>query len=85
MTICQDKFLDLANLVLISIRYTVNNQFYQETDGVATGRSAFSTTADTYMKAHYLRNYTLQKSGNNLLMTFIPFLNLRTWKIFSIT
>ena len=27
----------------------------------------------------------LQKTGNNLLMTFIPFLIARTWKAFSIT
>ena len=33
----------------------------------------------------YLRHYTLQKLGNNLLMTLILFLNVRTWKSFSIT
>ena len=85
MTIYQDKFFDLVNLVLTSTCHIFNYQFYQETDGVAMGESAFSTTAEIYMKAHYLRHYTLQKSGNDLLMTFIPFLNLRTWKTFYIT
>ena len=33
----------------------------------------------------YLRHYTFQKFGKDLLMTFIPFLNVRTWKTFSIT
>ena len=31
----------------------------------------------------YLEHYTLQKRGNDLLMTFILFLNVRTWKTFS--
>ena len=33
----------------------------------------------------YLRHCSLQKFGINLLMTFILFLNIRTWKTFSIT
>ena len=33
----------------------------------------------------YLQHYTVQKFGNDLLMTFIPFLNVRNWKTFSIT
>ena len=33
----------------------------------------------------YLRHYTLQKFGNDLLITLILFLNVRTWKTFSIT
>ena len=33
-------------------------------------------------KLQYLRHYTLQKFGNDLLMAFIPFLNVRTWKTF---
>ena len=33
----------------------------------------------------YLRNYTLQKFANNFLIKFILFLNVRTWKNFSIT
>ena len=34
---------------------------------------------------HYLRHFTLQKFGNDLLMAFIPFLNVRIWKTFFIT
>ena len=30
----------------------------------------------------YLRHYTLQKFGNDLLMTFILLLNVRTWRTF---
>ena len=33
----EDKFLDLVNLVLTTTWYTFNSQFYQQTDGVATG------------------------------------------------
>ena len=33
----------------------------------------------------YLRHYTLQNFGNDLLIAFILFLNVRTWKTFSIT
>ena len=33
----------------------------------------------------YLRHYTLKKFGNDLLVTCILFLNVRTWKTFSIT
>ena len=33
----------------------------------------------------YLRHYTLQKFGNDLLMTFVLFLNVHAWKTFSIT
>ena len=36
-------------------------------------------------KPRYLQHYTLQKFGNNLLMTYIPFLNIYTRKTFSIT
>ena len=33
----------------------------------------------------YLRDYTLQKIVNDLVVTFIPFLNVCNWKTFSIT
>ena len=36
-------------------------------------------------KLQYLRHCTLQKFGNNLLTTLIPFLNVHTWKCFFIT
>ena len=48
----QDKFLDLVNLVLATNWYTFNSQFYQQTDGVAMGGPASSTTAEIYMQAH---------------------------------
>ena len=48
----QDKFLDLVNLVLTTTWYTFNSQFYQQTDGVAMGGAASSTTAEIYMQAH---------------------------------
>ena len=48
----QDKFLDLVNLVLTTTWYTFNSQFYQQTDGVAMGGPASSTTAEIYMQAH---------------------------------
>ena len=50
--ISQDKFLDLVNLVLTTTWYTFNSQFYQQTDGVAMGGPASSTTAEIYMQAH---------------------------------
>ena len=50
--ITQDKFLDLVHLVLTSTWYTFNSQFYQQTDGVAMGGSAASTTAEIHMQAH---------------------------------
>ena len=50
-TILQDKFLDLVNLVLVTTWYTFNSHFYQQTDGVAMGGPASSTTAEIYMQA----------------------------------
>ena len=38
--ISQDKFLDLANLVLTTTWLTFNSEFYQQTDGVARGTPA---------------------------------------------
>ena len=55
------------------------------------GEPASSTSAKIYMQAYKqtavpttLTNYTLQKFGNKLLMMFILFLNVQTWKTFSI-
>ena len=48
----QEKFLDLVNLVLTASWYIFNFQFYQQTDGVAMGGSAFSTTAEIFMQTH---------------------------------
>ena len=41
----QDKFLNLVHLVLTTTWY-FNSQFYQQTDGVAPGGPASSTTAE---------------------------------------
>ena len=46
----QDKFLDLVHLVLTTTWYTFNSQFYQQTDDVAMGVPASSTTAEIYMQ-----------------------------------
>ena len=48
----QDKFLGLVNLVLTTTWYTFNTQFYKQTDGVAMGGTASSTTAVIYKQAH---------------------------------
>ena len=48
----QNNFLDLVNLALTTTWYTFNSQFYQQTDGVAIGGPASSTTAETSMQAH---------------------------------
>ena len=42
----QDKFLDLINLVLTNTWYTLNSQFYQQTDGVAVGGPASSSSSE---------------------------------------
>ena len=47
-----DKFLDLVHLVLTTPWCTFNSQFYQQTDGVAMGGPASSTTAKIYMQAY---------------------------------
>ena len=53
------------------------------------GGPASSTTAEIYMQDHKqlqnLQHYILQKFGNDVMMTFIPFTNVRTLKTFSIT
>ena len=46
----QDKFLDLLHLFVTNTWYTFNSQFYQQTDGVAIGDPASSTTAEIYMQ-----------------------------------
>ena len=49
-TIPQGKFL--VHLVLTTTLYVFNSQFSQQTDGVAMGGPAFSTTAKMYMQAY---------------------------------
>ena len=48
----QDKFLDLVHLVLTSTWYNFSSQFYQQSDDVAMGGPASSTTAEMYMQAY---------------------------------
>ena len=88
MAIPQDKFLDLVNLVLTTTWYTFNSQFYQQTDGVAMGAQHLQPQQKficRLMKVlQYLQHYTVQKFGNDLLMTFTLLLNVHTWKTFSI-
>ena len=48
----QDKFFDQVNLVLTTTWFTFNSQFYQQTDGVAMGGPASSTTVEIYMQAY---------------------------------
>ena len=46
------NFFDLVNLVLRTIWYSFNSQFYQQTDGVAMKGPTSSTTADIYVQIH---------------------------------
>ena len=48
----QDKFLDQVRLVLTTTWYAFNSQFYQQTDGVAMGDPASSTTAEIFMQGY---------------------------------
>ena len=87
----QGKFVDLVNLFLTTIYYAFNSQFYQQTDGAALkDQDQHLQPQQKFMhrlmkKLQYLRHYILQEFGNNLLITFIKFLNVITWKTFSIT
>ena len=69
-----------VNLVLTTTCYTFNFQFYQQTDGVTMGEPACQSQQKSISRLmnvqQYLRHYTLQKIVNDLLMTFIPFLNV---------
>ena len=48
--ILQNNFLDLVNLVLTTIWYTFNYQFYEEPGGVKMRGTTSSTTAEIYMR-----------------------------------
>ena len=61
----QDKFLHLVNLVLTTSWYTLNSQFYQQTDGVAMGAPESSTTEEFYMQFHELAFCDLLLKQNN--------------------
>ena len=46
----QGKFLDLVDVVLSTIWYTFNSQFYQQTDGVTMGGPTSSNTTEIYVQ-----------------------------------
>ena len=46
------KFLDLVHLLLTTTRYTFNSQFYQQTNDIAMGGPASSTTTEIYIQTH---------------------------------
>ena len=48
----QNKFLDLVHLVLTTTWYTFYSQFYRQTDDLAMGGPASSTTAEIYMQTY---------------------------------
>ena len=82
----QDEFLDLAHLVLTTTWYTFDSQFYQQTDGVAMGSPASSTTAEIYMQG-YERTATTTalhhpKVWERFFDEFILSLNVRISKTF---
>ena len=90
MTIPQDKFLALVHLVLTTAWYTFNSQFYQQTDGLATGSPASSTRAEIYMQAYECTAITTALHPPKVWKQFLDdiydilSLNVRIWKTFSI-
>ena len=61
----QDKFLDLVNLFLATTWYTYHSQFHQQTDGIAMGGPASSTSAEIYMQAHIYSTTPSKSFGTN--------------------
>ena len=82
------SLLILVHLVLTTSWYTFHSQFYQQTDGVAMGGPASSTTEQICMQAyeHTAITMALQppKVWEQLLMAFFLSLNIPIWKTFSI-
>ena len=85
----QDKFLDLVNLFLTTNWYTFSSNFTNELIPLQWEDQHLQLqhkfTCRLMNKLQYLLHYTLQNFRNSLLITFIPFLNVPTWKTFSIT
>ena len=85
----QDKFLDLVNLFLTTNWYTFSSNFTNKLMSLQWEDQHLQLQhkfiCNLMNKLQYLPHYTLQNFRNSLLITFIPFLNLRTWKTFSIT
>ena len=67
----QDKFLDLVHLVLKTTWYTFNSQFYQQTDGVAMGGPASSTTTEIYMQAYECTAITMALHPSKVWERFV--------------
>ena len=82
--ILQDKFLDLLNLVSTTNWYTVTSQFYQQTDGVAMGGPASSTTAEFYMQDHKRTAISMALKPPRVWERFFDDVYFFTWKTFSI-
>ena len=84
----QDRFFDLVHLVLITTWYTYNSQFYQQTDGVAMGGPASSTTAEIYIQAYERTAITTALHPLKVWERFVDnvysILNVRIWKTFFI-
>ena len=53
MSILQDRFLDIVNLILITTLNTLDSEFYKQTGGNAMGGPASSPTAEIYIHAGY--------------------------------
>ena len=80
----QDKFPDLVNLVSTTTWEIFNSRFFN--------KLIASQWEDQHLQLHqkiirrlinklqYLRHNILQKFVEDLLMIFIPFLNICTWK-----
>ena len=85
----QEKFLDLVNLVLTTLGTLLIFSFTNKLIALQWKAQHLQPQEKFICKLmkvlQYLRHYTTQKFGNDLLMTFILFLNVRTWKTFSIT
>ena len=85
----QDKFLDLVNLFLTTNWYTFSSNFTNELIPLQWEDQHLQLQhkfiCRLMNKLQYLLHYTLQNFRNSLLITFIPFLNVPTWKTFSIT
>ena len=71
IAIPQDKILDLVHLVLTTTWYTFNSQFYQQTDGLAIGGPASSTTAESYKQAYECTAITTTLHSPNVWEQFV--------------
>ena len=77
-------FLDPVNLVIKTTWCNYNSQFYRQIDDFKMGeRNIFNHNRNLYEDSwtKWLI-YIFLKSGNDTLMTFVPFLHVRTWKLF---